>query len=107
MPLSPLLGKASSLANTEVIVYTVPAEKQFANVSVNLTNTGITASTIELGITTGSSLTTVDYIEKGTQLADTGGSLRRTNIIMGPGEKLIVKATTSDVGIRVFGLEQY
>jgi len=106
MALNSMLAKAVSSANVEVVVYTVPADKQFANVSVNLTNVGAAATTVHLGITNNASLTAVDYIETATQLAANGGSLRRTNMILSPNEKLIVKADSGNVGIRVFGLEQ-
>ena len=106
MALNSLMVKKVSVANTEVTVYTVPSNKQFSNVSVNLVNTGSSPATIKMGVTTGSSLSAVDYLEYGATLSENGGRLRRTNILMSPNEKLIVKASTDTVGIRAFGLEQ-
>ena len=106
MSLNSLLAKSVSVANTDVIAYTVPAGKQFANVSLVLVNTGGSPSSIEVAISEADVPVTADYIEKGTQLAANGGSLRRTNLIMSAGEKIIVKAGMGTVGIRIFGLEQ-
>lgn len=106
MALTSVTAGASSSASTYVTVYTVPAGKQFANVSLNLTNTGASAAAVRVGITTAASPAAVDHVEYGVTLPASGGSLRRTNLVLSASEKLMVWSDSSNVGIRAFGLEQ-
>ena len=86
MALNSLTAKAASSANVDVTVYTVPADKQFANISLNLTNNGATVSTVRVAITNAANPSLVDYIEYNLQLPASGGSLRRTNLVLSPTE---------------------
>lgn len=99
-------AKAGSSADTDVVVYTVPAGKQFANVALNLLNYGNEAAKVRVGITINASMTPVDAIEFETELAANGGQLRRTSLYLSAGEKLIVRSNKSTVAIRAVGLEQ-
>lgn len=106
MALNSVVAKASSIASNNVTVYTVPSDKQFANVSVNLTNNGTSASAVRMAITSAATPSAVDHIEYGVSLPANGGSLRRTNIVLSASEKIMVWADSNNVGIRAFGLEQ-
>lgn len=106
MALNSVVAKASSIASNNVTVYTVPADKQFANVSLNLTNNGGSASAVRVAVSTAASPAAVDYLEYGVSLPANGGSLRRTNMVLSASEKIIVWADSNNVGIRAFGLEQ-
>lgn len=106
MALNSVVAKASSIASNNVTVYTVPSDKQFANLSLNLTNNGTSASTVRVAVTTAASPGTVDYLEYGVSLPANGGSLRRTNMVLSASEKVVVWSDSNNIGIRAFGLEQ-
>lgn len=104
--LNSVVSKVSSVANTDVIAYQVPSGKKLANVSILVANPGASAAALTMGITTSGSLADADKLEGGLNLTAKAGSVRRTNIIMGPGEKIIVNSPSSDLAIRVYGLEE-
>lgn len=106
MSLNSFRAKSMSSANNDVIVYTAPATKQFANVSLNLVNTGSEPAKIRVGITSGNNIEAVNAIEYGLELASNGGQLRRTSLFLAPGENLIVWSDKSTVAVRATGLEQ-
>jgi hypothetical protein len=100
-----LLGKAMSQTNTNVTVYTVPNNVQFATININILNQGV-AGTVKVAITTSASPAAVDYIDSAAALPADGGVYERTCQILSPGEKVIVEASNSNMSIRVQGLEQ-
>lgn len=104
--LNSTVAKVSSAAGSEVVCYEVPATKQLANVTINVANLGTTPATLTLGVTDGVSLNDVDLLEDGAQLVAGAGVIRRTDVIMGPGEKVIINSDSNDLAVRVFGLEQ-
>lgn len=104
--LNSVVAKVSSSPNAEVTVYQVPASKTLANVSIVIANTGNTTARVRLGKTLGATLTPADSIEDGVTLAASNGVLRRTNILMGPNEKLILSSPSGNLAARVYGLEQ-
>lgn len=100
------LGKAMSVANGNVLVYTVPSNAQFATVSVNLVNNGTIDAKVTVFIGTSSTPTAMDAVDIDVTLTAKGGGLSRTCVVCSPGEHIIVKSTTADVAIRAYGLEQ-
>lgn len=104
--LNSVVAKVSSAPNTEVQVYQVPSTKTLANVSVVIANIGNTEATVRLGKTLGATLGPADSLEDGVTLSATNGVLRRTNILMGPNEKLIIRSPSGNLAVRAYGLEQ-
>ena len=104
--LNSIVAKVASEANAEVLVYQVPGTKVLANVSIVIANLGAASASVRLGKTTGATLATADLIEAGVSLNANNGVLRRTNLIMGPNEKLIIQSPSGDLAVRVYGLEQ-
>ena len=102
-----VLGTGLSSANSNVAIYTVPASGvQFATISLTMVNTGTVPAKVKLAISTSLNPSLDQYIEFGAELAANGGVLERTCIMCSPGEKIVVNANTSDVAVRVFGMEQ-
>jgi hypothetical protein len=104
--LNSIVAKVSSAPNAEVVVYEVPATKVLANVSVIIANMDSVAAPVKLGVTNAGTLSDVDLLEDGVTLSPRNGALRRTNVIMAPGEKMIVQSTSGNLAVRVYGLEQ-
>jgi len=101
-----VLGKALSSANNNVIIYTVPAGADFATASINLTNIGNVDSVVRIAIGTSAVPSPQDYVEYGATIPGNGGILERTCMVLSPNEHIIVFADSSDIAIRVFGLEK-
>lgn len=101
-----ILGKAMSQANSNVTVYTVPGNAQFATVNINLCNQAGASATAKIAITTSASPAAADYIDNGSIIPASGGILERTCLVLSPGEKVIVETNNSNTSIRVHGLEQ-
>ena len=102
-----VLGKTMTVANGQVIAYTVPSAAEFATVSVNLVNTNATTDVaVKVAITTSATPSRSDYIDYGTILKAGGGILERTCIVVSPGENVIVESDSGDVAVRVYGLEK-
>lgn len=100
------LGKAMSQANSNVTVYTVPGNVQFAVVNINLCNTGGAEATAKIALTTSANPSAADYIDKGSKIPANGGILERTCMTLSPGEKVIVEVDNALTAIRVHGLEK-
>jgi hypothetical protein len=98
------LGSASLAALTYTTVYTVPAGK-VATFNVVMVNRGITNAEMRVAITTQASTPLdADFIEFDAILPREGGILERTALVAGAGEKVMVRASTSNVSVRVHGL---
>jgi len=101
-----VLGKAMTVANNDVVVYTVPATVDFATVSINLVNQDTVDATVKISIGTTVIPGPVDYIDFNSVLPANGGGLERTCFLVSAGENVIVRADTSNVSVRVYGLEK-
>lgn len=102
-----VLGKGMTQANSSVVLYTVPANMQFATITVSACNQDQTNDvSFSMAVTSAANATPADYIEFGAILPVKGGVLERTCLVLSPGEKVIVQASSSEVSVRVFGLEQ-
>lgn len=104
--LNSVVSKVASSAGNEVIAYQVPGTKVLANVSIVIANIGVTPATVKMGITSGGTIANDDRVEDGVTLAANNGVLRRTNVLMGPNEKIIIQSNSSNLAIRTYGLEQ-
>jgi len=101
-----VLGKTMSVAGSEVTVYTAPANLDFATISINLVNQGAVDSLVKIAITTSPTPSPADYIDFNAVLPANGGGLERTCFVVSAGEKVIVEADSSNVSVRVYGLEK-
>ena len=101
-----LLGKALSIAGDNVTVYTVPPTVEFATVTLLVVNTGSVLAKVDSYITADPTPSAIDTIGTQDELTANGGSLEYSCLVMGPGEKLIVKADNAECVIRVHGLEK-
>lgn len=102
---SSLLGKAISVANTYVNVYTVPSTGvEFATVSVNIVNTGPAVANIDVAIATSPVPTIEDVIGWKDEVVNDGGSVEYNCYLMFPGESLYIRSTNSNTVIRAHGL---
>lgn len=101
-----LLGKAMTIAATNVVVYSAPANIAFATVSIAAVNQGAGEANLRVAISATGTPAQSDYIEFGAKLAAQGGVLDRSCLALGPNEKVVVWCDTADVSVRVHGLEE-
>lgn len=98
------LGSATPSANTNTIVYTVPALKSAA-LNVAIVNRGSSDAVVNVAISTSGTPTSADYIEYGVTIP-ANGILERTAIVAGAGEHVVVHSSTADCSVRVHGCEE-
>jgi len=99
-----LLGKAAMAADTDTLVYSVPADVG-ATVNINVLNRGTETATVKVSLGTTEPPSTGDFIED-ISLPAAGGVLERTAIACSAGEKIIIHASTADCVVRVHGVEE-
>ena len=97
------LGIADLSANTNTTVYTVPAAN-FAVVILSMCNRSATQRAIRVAVAAADVPTAGEYIEYDTSLVG-NGTLERTGIVVGAGQKIVVHANSVDVSAVVYGLE--
>ena len=97
------LGIADLSANTNTTVYTVPAAN-FAVVTLSMCNRSATQRAIRVAVAAADVPTAGEYIEYDTCLVG-NGTLERTGIVVGAGQKIVVHANSVDVSAVVYGLE--
>jgi hypothetical protein len=102
-----MLGKAMSVANTSIKLYEVPATQvMFSTVTLNALNRGGSDATIRVAIGTGNAPDPADYIEDGGKIPANGGVFSRSCNLLSPGEKYFVEVDSSNVALRLEGLEK-
>jgi hypothetical protein len=101
-----ILGQALLTAVTSTTVYTVPAGKT-SSLTVNFCNQNSSDTTkIRLSITpSGAAANTATYMEYDANIPP-NGVLERGAIVLGTGQNVIVRATSSDVSCVVYGIEE-
>ena len=97
------LGKAALAANTDTIIYTVPADT-VATANINLCNRTAAAITIRLSIGAASPAD-ADYIEYDTSIP-AYGVLERSGLVMSAAEVLVAMASAVGVSIRAYGFTE-
>lgn len=98
------LGSASLSATTNTTIYTVPTGKT-ATVTVNLCNTGATATTVRLAVALADTPVAGERIEYGVSLP-ANGVLERGGIVLGAGQKIVAYAGAVGVDVNVWGFEE-
>lgn len=101
-----LLGKALTTSGSFVLVYTAPSNVKMAFFSLNAVNLATSEATIQVAITASGTPAPTDFIEYDTVLVANGGVLERTCLKCSAGESVFVKASNSEIAVRVFGLEE-
>lgn len=103
--MSGLLGKAALAADTDTLIYTVPADT-VTTLSVLIVNRGTDAAKFRVAITDQVSPVDADYIEFDAVLPPTGGVFERTGLVCSAGEKVYVRSSSADCSVRLNGFEQ-
>ena len=101
-----LLGKAVSQTGSDVTVYTVPVDVEFATVTIMVTNTGGGIAAINTYVTKAANPTNSDIIGFQDELTALGGSVEYSCMVLSTGEKVVVNADNDQCVIRVHGLEK-
>lgn len=90
-------------ANTDTVIYTVPDNCTYAELTINILNPDVTDSTVQVALATTNTPAANEYIEKGVILPANGGILERTQLLASPGERIVVRSTLADNVVRVSG----
>lgn len=102
-----LLGKAMAIANNYVKVYEVPSTGvAFSTASYNALNMDTTDVFLKVAITTSETPSPADFVDFNAKIPLNGGIVERSCMVLSPGEKMFFHASSSNVAIRVFGLEK-
>ena len=98
------LGVNDIPATTDPTVYTCPAST-FAVVTVSLCNrNSTTARDIRIAVTTSGTPSDAEYIEYDASLL-AKGVLERTGLVLAAGQRIVVRASATDVSAVVYGIE--
>lgn len=101
-----LLGKQMTVASSYVTPYTVPASGvQYATIFICAVNTGGSAANINVAVTSSATPVASEVISY-PPLEANGGTFEYPCLIVNPGEKVMVYSDSSNVAVRVHGLEQ-
>lgn len=98
------MGSKRLAANTDELLYTVPANT-LATINVMAVNCSTTSAAVRIAITTAASPGDADWIDYDTQLPP-GGGIERSALVLSAGEKVFVRANGLGVTARVHGFEE-
>ncbi len=103
-----LLGKAVSVANDWVVLYTAPdaTAVEFATVNIHILNKDGAVANVDLAIATAASPGEVDFIGYKDELIAEGGAVEYNCFILSPGEKVMMRSNNATTIGRVHGLEK-
>lgn len=103
-----LLGKAVSVANDWVVLYTAPADTviEFATVNMHILNKDGSIANVDLAITDAATPAEVDYIGFKDELVAQGGAVEYNCFVLSPGEKVMLRSDNAATIGRVHGLEK-
>lgn len=97
------LAISQPAAATDTVVYTVPANCRYADITLNILNTTTNDATLELALSAADTPVAGEYIEKGVILPANGGILERAGLLCSPGERIVVKITEANSVVRISG----
>lgn len=98
------LGVTDLTANTEAVVYTVPAST-LSSFTINIVNRSAADAKVRLALTSGSTANSAEFIEYDATIP-TGGVLERTGLMLDAGKKVTANVTSgSGVSIVIYGYE--
>lgn len=98
------LGNAALAANADTVLYTVPASV-VATVNVSFCNKGAASAKVRLAVAANAAPAAAEYLEFDTVIP-ANGVLERTGIVCSTTEKVVARADTADVAVRVHGFEE-
>jgi hypothetical protein len=99
--MTPILSQTALSAGIDTVCYT--ATDSYAVLSVNIVNTGSTAALVDLAISSGSTPSTENYLEYQTEITP-NNMIERSGLIALNTYNIIVKSSTADVAVNVYGL---
>jgi len=97
------LGTADLSPATLTTIYTVPTDV-FSVVSINVCNRSNNAQAIRIAASNTDAPTDAEWIEFDVELG-AKGVLERTGIIIGAGQRIVVRSSSTNVSVVVFGIE--
>ena len=102
---SGILGKSALAADTDEVIYTVPASHTAAfNVSILNRDTS-NAATVRVALSATATPSDADYIEYET-IVGPSDVLERTGVVLSAGWNLIVRASSSTITVNAIGYEE-
>lgn len=99
------LAVATTLNTLERVIYAIPQNCIYAEISISILNPQTTDSSLELAISVSDTgiADPEEYIEKGVIIPANGGCLERTGLILSPKEIILVKTSIVGCVVRVSG----
>ena len=97
------LGAANITTSSPATVYEVPSDT-FAVISVNIVNRLNTPQTIRLAAAAIATPTDAEWIEYDVEV-DAKGVIERTGLILAATQKVVVRGSTGQLSVVVFGIE--
>lgn len=101
---NPFSNTVNTVANTAAVVYTAPSTVTYSIVTLFTLNTNTANASVTIGISVDTTLDAVDYIQYNEVLAPSQG-IQRTQLILKPGESIIVLSDSGNVNVRASGVE--
>jgi hypothetical protein len=100
-----ILAKSALASGTDTIVYTVPAGKT-SSCTISACNKSTSdTSKVRISLTAASSPEANSYIEYEAAIPPTG-VLERSAVVLAASQNIIVRASSSDVAVVIFGIEE-
>lgn len=99
-----VLGQSNPAANTNTTVYTVPAGL-YATCNISIVNIGVTAATVKIAIAAAATPTAAEYIEYDVPIG-IGQVLERGGLVAQAGKNFVVRCSTGDCSVSIYGFEQ-
>lgn len=97
------LGTADLAAATNTSVYTVPSTT-FTVATVSVCNRSNSPISVRMAVSTSATPTADEWIEYDTEVL-AKGVLERTGIVMDAAKQIVVRSSTANVSVMVFGIE--
>lgn len=97
------LAISEPVVDTDTIVYTVPTNCRYAELTINILNTTVNDAQVEVAVAATDTPATGEYIEKGAIIPANGGILERSGLLCSPGERIVVKLSQASSVVRVSG----
>jgi len=101
-----VLARGMTQAGQYADMYTVPTDVVFSTASINCCNMGTDDATVRIAIANSAIPGGADHIDFNSVIPANGGILERTCIVCSPSEHILVFCDSSDVAVRIYGLEQ-
>lgn len=102
----PVFSKTVLTANTMTLVGQVPANIDFATITVNALNRGTEVTKVKFAVGNGTVPVEVDYIDDGSIVPENGGLFIRSCVLVPSGSNVFVEADKDGVVVNFSGLCQ-